>query len=207
LFVEITDSSRIKAELDRLVGIDEHVSLVLGEGPHAAEIPARFDPKQMEEDRISAVQYLKFPFSPRALARFADPAERARVRIDHPHYRCETEIPPEVRESLIGDLTGEPAPLLDARACERPPAPGEEVLHETGALRVVRPARPLVPGHLIVEAKRRDVSLLSAPAPLRDELMEEVQRLARELADERGGCRITLQAEATPLRWHLLPRS
>ena len=112
-----------------------------------------------------------------------------------------------MRESLLGDLTDEPAPLLDARGFEGRPAPGEVLLRETEGLRVLRPARPLAPGHVIVEAKRRDASLLSAPAELLAEMLNEVQRLARELADERGGCRITLQAEATPLRWHLLPRS
>ncbi|HET6303171.1 MAG TPA: DUF3501 family protein [Myxococcota bacterium] len=207
LFVEITESSRIRHELDRLVGIDEHVSLVLGDGADAEELPARFDPKQLEEDRISAVQYLKFRVPRRWLPRLADPALPARVRIDHPNYRCEAELPGLMRESLLGDLTGEPAPLLDARGFEQRPAPGEVVLRETAGLRVVRPARPLAPGHLIVEARRRDVSLLSAPKELRDEMIEEVQRLARELSDERGGCRITLQAEAAPLRWHLLPRS
>ena len=207
LFVEITESSRIRHELDRLVGIDEHVSLVLGEGADAEEIAARFDPKQLEEDRISAVQYLKFRVPRRWLPRLADPALPARVRIDHPNYRCEAELPGPMRESLLADLTGEPAPLLEARGFEQRPAPGEVVLRETAGLRVVRPARPLAPGHLIVEARRRDVSLLSAPKELRDEMIEEVQRLARELSDERGGCRITLQAEAAPLRWHLLPRS
>ncbi len=207
LFVEITESSRIKQELDRLVGIDEHVSLLLGAGAGAEEIPARFDPKQMEEDRISAVQYLKFPLSQRLLARFADGSVPARVRIDHPSYRCESEIPPPTRESLLEDLTGEPAPLLDARAIERRGDPGEVLLRETERLRVLRPARPLAPGHLIVEAKRRDVSLLSAPAEILSEMLNEVQRLARELSGERGGCRITLQAETTPLRWHLLPRA
>jgi hypothetical protein len=207
LFVEITESSRIRQELDRLVGIDEHVSLVLGAGADAEEIPARFDPKQLEEERISAVQYLKFRVPRRWLAGLADPGVRACVRIDHPNYRCEADLPAPLRESLLEDLTGEPPPLLDARAAERPRPPGEEVLRETAGLRVVRPARPLARGHLIVEARRRDVSLLSAPRELRDELMEEVQRLARELADAHGGCRITLQAEAAPLRWHLLPRS
>ncbi len=207
LFVEITESSRIRQELDRLVGIDEHVSLVLGEGEDAEEIAARFDPKQLEEERISAVQYLKFRVPRRWLPRLADPAVPARVRIDHPSYRCESEIPPPMRESLLEDLTGEPAPLLDARAFERRSAPGEVVVHETGQLRVLRPARPLAPGHLIVETKRPDASLLSAPPELLGEVLNEVQRLARELSDERGGCRITLQAEAAPLRWHLLPRS
>jgi hypothetical protein len=207
LFVEITESSRIKEELDRLVGIDEHVSLVLGEGAGAEESPARFDPTQMEEERISAVQYLKFQVSKRLLARFADRSVPARVRIDHPSYRCESEIPPPMRESLLEDLTGEPAPLLDARAFERRSAPGEVVLHETQGLRVLRPARPLAPGHVIVEAKRPDASLLSAPPELLTEMLNEVQRLACVLADEHGGCRVTLQAEAAPLRWHLLPRS
>jgi hypothetical protein len=207
LFVEITESARIRQELDRLVGIDEHVSLVLGAGAEAEEVAARFDPKQLEEERISAVQYLKFRVPPRWLSRLADPRVPARVRIDHPNYRCEAELPAPLRESLLGDLTGEPAPLLHARASGRPTTPGEEVLRETDGLRVIRPARPLARGHLIVEARRRDVSLLSAPKELRDELVEEVQRLARELCDERGGCRITLQAESAPLRWHLLPRS
>jgi len=53
LFIEITDLESIKPELDRLVGLDEHVSLWIGD----ERIPASFDPKQMEEDRISAVQY------------------------------------------------------------------------------------------------------------------------------------------------------
>jgi hypothetical protein len=207
LFVEITESSRIRQELDRLVGIDEHVSLVLGEGAYAEEIAARFDPKQLEEERISAVQYLKFRVPPRWLPRLADPGVPARVRIDHPSYRCEGEIPPPMRESLLADLTGEPATLLDARAFERRSPPGEVILRETGRLRVLRPVRPLAPGHLIVEAKRPDASLLSAPPELLSEMLCEVQGLARELADERGGCRITVQAEATPLRWHLLPRS
>ena len=207
LFVEITESSRIKDELDRLVGIDEHVSLVLGAGVDAEEIPARFDPKQMEEERISAVQYLKFRVPRRLLARFADFAVPARVRIDHPGYRYEAELPELMRESLLGDLTDEPAPLLDARGFEGRPAPGEVLLRETEGLRVLRPVRPLAPGHVIVEAKRRDASLLSAPAELLAEMLNEVQRLARELADERGGCRITVQADAAPLRWHLLPRS
>jgi hypothetical protein len=207
LFVEITESTRIREELDRLVGIDEHVSLLLGTGADAEMIPARFDPKQLEEERISAVQYLKFRVPRRSLPLLADPAVPARVRIDHPNYRCEAELPAPLRESLLEDLSREPAPLLDARPAGRPPAPVGEVLRETAGLRVVRPARPLAPGHLIVEARRRDVSLLSAPPELRDELVAEVQRLARELCDEHGGCRITLQAEAAPLRWHLLPRS
>ena len=103
LFIEIPELSRIKEELDRLVGIDEHVSLVLGD----EAVPARFDPKQMEADRISAVQYLRFALDAGQRARFADPAVPVCLRIDHPRYRHETPLPPEVRESLAADLRGE----------------------------------------------------------------------------------------------------
>jgi hypothetical protein len=37
---------------------------------------------------------------------------RARLRVDHPHYRREEEIPPAVRESLLASLVREPVPLL-----------------------------------------------------------------------------------------------
>jgi hypothetical protein len=60
LFIEITEAAKIRAALDQLIGVDEHVSLIVGEERDAIEINARFDPKQMEEDRISAVQYIKF---------------------------------------------------------------------------------------------------------------------------------------------------
>ena len=60
LFVEITEAAEIRPALDRLIGVDEHVSLIVGDEDEAVEIKAQFDPKQMEEDRISAVQYIKF---------------------------------------------------------------------------------------------------------------------------------------------------
>jgi hypothetical protein len=103
LFIEIPELSRIKEELDRLVGIDEHVSLVLGD----EAVPARFDPKQREADRISAVQYIRFALGPEQRARFADPAVPARLRIDHPAYRHEAPLPPAVRASLAADLRGD----------------------------------------------------------------------------------------------------
>ena len=87
LFIEITESAEIRAALDRLIGVDEHVSLIVGEDSEAIEIDAQFDPKQMEEDRISAVQYIRFALDPAQVRRFCDPEAPARVCIDHPNYR------------------------------------------------------------------------------------------------------------------------
>ncbi len=100
LMIEIPDLSRIKSELDRLVGIDEHVSLEIG----GERVGATFDDKQFESDRISAVQYVQFPLGAALSAAFRDPNVRAWLRVDHPNYDFRTEIVGESRASLAADL-------------------------------------------------------------------------------------------------------
>ena len=98
--IEITDPEMIRPELDRLIGIDEHVYLDVGD----QTIQATFDEKQFEEDRISAVQYLRFPLGPDLAARFRDPGERVILRVEHPIYSEAAEIAGETRASLVADL-------------------------------------------------------------------------------------------------------
>jgi hypothetical protein len=103
LMIEITDPEMIRPELDRLVGIDEHVYLDIGD----SSIRATFDEKQFEEDRISAVQYVRFPLGAELAARFRDPSQRIVLRVEHPVYREATEITGETRASLVADLDAE----------------------------------------------------------------------------------------------------
>ncbi len=112
LFLEITEASEIRPTLERLVGLDHTLVLVLGEEPDATRVPAVFDSRQLEAGRISAVQYLRFPLEPNARVRFLDARVRARLRAEHPNYRREEEIPPAVRSALIRSLGEEPEPLL-----------------------------------------------------------------------------------------------
>jgi hypothetical protein len=204
LMLEITEMGRIRRELDRLVGIDEHVSFVLGEDGDEEAIRARFDPKQMEADRIAAVQYIKFSFRPAQVARLADSDVRARVRVDHPNYRHERDLPAAMRESLLGDLRGEPAPLLDLEQAHAPePAPAQ-VLRETQRVRSFRPARE--PDCVVVEPVQAGLSLLTIDPELLGELLEEVRRAAREVVAESGACRIVSDVGPAPLRWTLHPR-
>lgn len=203
LFVDITDGEAIRATLERLVGIDECVSLVLGsDGAHV--VPAQFDPKQMEGDRLSAVQYIQFQLSPDQREFFCDPSRSARVRIDHPNYRREVEIPPATRASLIGDLEAEPDCLLPEFDLPEP-VRSIEILFETANVRAIRPLRPLAPGHVIVEAVEPLPSLLEASPALLSELMTGVQRAARDIVREFGNCRVQteLGGDSTPLCWHL----
>jgi len=112
LLIEITEAGRIRSELDRLLGLDAHVELVLGEGADERGVRARFDARQFDAERISAVHYLRFPLAESELARLADLRVRARVRIDHPHYAEQAELPGALRASLVAALGHEPPNLL-----------------------------------------------------------------------------------------------
>jgi hypothetical protein len=207
LFVEITEPGRIRAELDRLVGIDEHVALVLGEGAAQHIVRASFDAKQFEEERISAVQYIRFALDDAQVAALAEPRTPAAIRITHPAYPHEAALPPAVRESLVAGLRGDPAPLLPPLPDGVTAEPEPEVLYERAGVRVLRPIHPQLPGHLVVEA--------SAPLPRSGELddalwnalLEAVRRVARGAVAEHGGCRVIADyTPGAPLRWHVLPR-
>jgi hypothetical protein len=100
LFIEIPDLARIRPTLDKLVGIDEHVRLEIGD----AAVRATFDPKQFEQDRISAVQYIRFPIGGALAARFRDPAVPVRLVVEHPNYVHATTLTGEPRASLARDL-------------------------------------------------------------------------------------------------------
>jgi len=100
LMIEIPDPMRIRAELDRLVGIDEHVFLEVGDGTARAT----FDDKQFETDRISAVQYIRFRLGPALAAQFRDPAVPVALCVDHPNYAARTPIEGESRATLAADL-------------------------------------------------------------------------------------------------------
>lgn len=101
LMIEIPNQHSIRAELDRLVGIDEHVHLDIGAG----SVAATFDEKQFEEDRISAVQYIRFPMGPDLARQFCDPSVPVELRVDHPNYTGKTAIVGGTRISLANDLT------------------------------------------------------------------------------------------------------
>jgi len=101
LMIEIPELKQIRAELDRLIGIDEHVFLdVAGES-----VRATFDQKQFESDRISAVQYVRFPLGPTLACKFCDPTLPALLRVEHPNYRASTELSGDSRASLAADLS------------------------------------------------------------------------------------------------------
>jgi len=100
LMIEIPEQKQIRSELDRLIGIDEHVILDVG----GEAVRATFDPKQFESDRISAVQYVRFPLGSALARKFREPELPAALRVEHPNYRHSTPLTGESRRSLLADL-------------------------------------------------------------------------------------------------------
>jgi Protein of unknown function (DUF3501) len=100
LFLEIEEQTRLRDELLKFLGIDEAVYLKVG----SHSIHARFEEGRGKEDKISAVQYVKFPFAEAALQAFVR-GERAELVIDHPNYKASALIEPGTRQSLMDDLT------------------------------------------------------------------------------------------------------
>jgi hypothetical protein len=204
LFLEIPEAAEIRPTLERLLGIDRHLALVLGEKRDEREVRARFDERQLEEARISAVQYVRFPLGAAERARFVDPAVRARLRSDHPRYAREQDVPAEVRASLVASLETEPEPLLTASSAPAPAAE-PELLFATARVRARRAPGSSGLAHVIVEPLVPVASLLDADPELEAALLAAVKRVAGAIAARHGRCRIAseLGPDAGPLRWHL----
>ena len=107
LLIEITEEPEIRTRLDRLLGLTtgRHLLFELGD----RRVPARFLGGQSREDRIAAVQYLRFPLGDDASTRGAllDPRVPAAIRAQHPNYQATTALSLETRSELARDLEAE----------------------------------------------------------------------------------------------------
>jgi hypothetical protein len=106
LLVEITEEARVQPELDRLIGLSSgrHLWLEL----NGRKVFARFLEGQGREDRIAAVQYLRFPIGTDPRDREALVAGPAPVilHVDHPGCRVSAALSPETRAEIARDLAG-----------------------------------------------------------------------------------------------------
>lgn len=102
LFVEVDEQDQIKPVLDSLVGLNkDSIFLQVGE----RKIPATFEEGHATDDRISAVQYVKFKLSLADMEAFGKPSTPIRIVIDHPNYSALADFPEKMRKSLLNDFT------------------------------------------------------------------------------------------------------
>ncbi len=107
LFIEIPelthlDQEEVRRRVNRFQGLHEdRVALVIGDG---ARVPARFEGGHSKEEKMAAVQYLRFPLNAGARAALADLDRPARLVVDHPNYQAETTLAPALRAEVLKDL-------------------------------------------------------------------------------------------------------
>lgn len=92
LLIEIDDPKQRQKLLREWRSLPDRIYVELEGGER---VPARYDARQVGEDRLSSVQYLKFPVGGRA---------PVAVGSDHPSLTCRTELTAEQRASLREDL-------------------------------------------------------------------------------------------------------
>ena len=102
LFIEITDSERIKSDLDALQGLDGERTLALRAGPHI--VYGDFEQGRSKEDKISAVHFVTFRPDTPFIRALKDPGNRPSIEITHPNYCHQTAIPDDTRLELLSDL-------------------------------------------------------------------------------------------------------
>lgn len=102
MLIEYPDAAHRNAALRRLLGLENHVWIVLGE----CRARAIFDERQMTTDRISSVQFVRFPLGQVDRDTFLALADagKAAVEIDHPSLAARTPIAGAIARALSEDL-------------------------------------------------------------------------------------------------------
>lgn len=101
LLIDITEKHLIKPMLDSLVGLGKN-SLFLKIGDR--ELPAIFDEAQLEDDRVSAVQYIKWRLSDDDVQAFSADSAPVSLVCRHPNYSAEHILSEAERLALSNDL-------------------------------------------------------------------------------------------------------
>ena len=102
LLIEYAEPRERDAALARLVGLERHLWLKIGE----KKIAARFDDRQISDERISAVQFVRFSLEGVDAGRLLELAGKREVAVeaDHPSLAARGEISGLLAASLAEDL-------------------------------------------------------------------------------------------------------
>jgi uncharacterized protein DUF3501 len=102
LYIEITDPEKIQERLDSLKGIDNPDTVAISIGRE--KIFANFEDGHSNEEKISAVHFVRFVSTPNFRDQLAQAEASALLTISHPHFQAEASITPEMREEWFQDL-------------------------------------------------------------------------------------------------------
>jgi hypothetical protein len=103
VMIEIDDPARRNTVLARLGGIENRMYLAFA-GERVVGIPDPTRENTSPEGKASAVQFVRFPFTPAQAVAFRAPATQVVVGIDHPNYGHMAVMAEPVRAALAADL-------------------------------------------------------------------------------------------------------
>ena len=92
VLIEIDDRQLRDQKLREWLGLPERMYVVLDDG---SRVPATFDERQRDQERLSAVQYVKFDTKGRV---------PAAIGVDLPTLKSETRLSVEIRNALSSDF-------------------------------------------------------------------------------------------------------
>lgn len=101
LFIEVTEEAQIRPVLNQFIGLTYGNTVYIQAGEH--KVYAEFEEGREEEDRISSVHYVQFPFSEEALEAFSN-AATAVLGIEYKDYTHQEDLSEEMLASLQGDF-------------------------------------------------------------------------------------------------------
>jgi hypothetical protein len=103
MLIEYENPAERDAALRRLVGFDRHLHFVLGD----RRVAVQFDARQMDAERLSAVQFVRLPMAEVTRDEFLALAAHGRVAIeaDHPSLAARAVIGAALAAALAEDLS------------------------------------------------------------------------------------------------------
>jgi hypothetical protein len=103
LLIEFTDPAHRDENLRNLAGLENHISLVIGDRRQKA----RVDLRQVSPERVSSVQFLHFALGGIGAEEFAALAEQGRIAVEiaHPAMTARAPISGALAHSLAQDLS------------------------------------------------------------------------------------------------------
>jgi hypothetical protein len=99
LLIEYDSPDERAVWLHALLGLEDHVWIQVADLP---PVRARFDTRQISTDRISSVQYVKFPVGMEAIRKLS---AGVRVFVDHPRYQASTTLAAGQVAALVEDVS------------------------------------------------------------------------------------------------------
>ncbi len=102
LFIEVSEEAKIKPVLNQFIGLTMGQSLFLNVGEK--RVIAQFEAGREEEDRISSVHYIQFPFDTDSMEYFLRSGDSISLGINYNEYNYQKTLPPAMVKSLQDDL-------------------------------------------------------------------------------------------------------